>query len=38
MKTLALAVLFLGTLAGCATIEGLGRDISAGSRAVADAL
>ncbi|MEO0693990.1 MAG: entericidin EcnA/B family protein [Pseudomonadota bacterium] len=38
MKTLALAVLVLNTLAGCATIEGLGRDISAGSRAVADAL
>ena len=31
-------VLTIGLLAGCATIEGMGRDISAGARAVNDAL
>ncbi len=34
MRTLAL--LSLLALAGCATIEGIGRDISAGARAVND--
>lgn len=38
MKRIAVAVLVLTALAGCATVEGLGRDISAGSRAVAGAL
>lgn len=34
MRTLALLALL--ALAGCATIEGIGRDISAGARAVND--
>ncbi|MEL6643524.1 MAG: entericidin EcnA/B family protein [Pseudomonadota bacterium] len=38
MRKLALAFIVLASLAGCATVEGLGRDISAGSRAVANAL
>ncbi|MBT8454899.1 MAG: entericidin EcnA/B family protein [Rhodobacteraceae bacterium] len=37
MKKLVIVALVL-TLAGCATVEGLGRDISAGSRKVSNAL
>lgn len=35
---LAILMLCAATLAGCATIEGFGRDLSAGARAVGDAL
>lgn len=37
MKTIAVFALILA-VAGCATVEGIGRDISAGSRAVQNAL
>jgi len=34
MKKIALVLLCLGALAACNTVEGAGRDISAGARAV----
>ena len=37
MKKLVIFAL-VGLLAGCATVEGIGRDLSAGARAVNDAI
>lgn len=37
MKKLMIIALVLG-MAGCATVEGLGRDVSAGARKVGNAL
>jgi len=37
MKNLIIIALMLG-LAGCATVEGFGRDVSAGARKVSNAL
>ncbi|MEM9473936.1 MAG: entericidin EcnA/B family protein [Pseudomonadota bacterium] len=37
MKKIACVIAVLGALGGCATVEGIGRDISAASRTIADA-
>ncbi|MEM8555204.1 MAG: entericidin A/B family lipoprotein [Pseudomonadota bacterium] len=37
MKTNLLALIFLGLLSACATVEGLGEDIQAGGEALSNA-